>query len=88
MWEKVLMVERDIRLNQNGNPGQGGWLKRRKMQSTILGTEWCNKYHDEIHQQRLIRHQSNWHQNRNRVLIEQTKTEVNILFKFICTPKK
>ena len=60
--------ERDIRLDRNGNPDQGGRPQRSETQSTILGTQWRNKYRDEIHRQRLIRPQSNWYRHRNRVL--------------------
>ena len=52
--------EREIR--------HGGRPQRSETQSTVLGTEWRNKYRDEIQRQRLIRPQSNWYRNRNRVL--------------------
>ena len=61
MSEGVDGGERGIRLNRDGNPDQGGQPQRSETQATVLGTEWRNKYRDEIRRQRLIRPQSNWY---------------------------
>ncbi len=65
MSEGIDGGERGIRLNRDGNPDQGGWPQRGETQSTVLGTEWRNRYCNEIQRQRLICPQTNWYRNRN-----------------------
>ena len=61
--------ESDIRRDRNGNPDRGGRPQRSEAQSTTMGREWRDKYRDEINHQRLIRPQTNWYRDRNRLLM-------------------
>lgn len=61
--------ESDIRLDRSGNPDRGGRPLRSESDSTMMGREWRDKYRDEIHRQQLIRPNTNWYRNRNRILI-------------------